>query len=103
MRAGPLAVTGLLCLVMLASVVSLLLSNLYCYYGPNGNLRCVRTTDFNGQVGFKAAGIYTHAGEVFMLRSDRELFRLIFYCKNGTLITTTDRNSGLNGGYVFCQ
>lgn len=96
---------AMLLLVGLLSATDILVnnSNIYCYFAENGRLHCVRTTDFGGQVGFKATGIYTHVGDLFMLHSDVGLYRLIFYCKNGTLVTTTDTEVGVVGGYEFCE
>ena len=83
---------------------------------PGGNCRNGNMTNYLGLVGFKVAGLFqrvTVTGsvkQVFVLQiSNSSLIRLLFYCRNGTLVTTQDtpRGPGIQqtvfGGYDFCN
>ena len=74
-----------------------------------GETHCrLYTAAFTGYVQFKISGVFnrvkTPSGTVFTLHTDNEtLYRLIFYCKSGALVTTRDKGNGTFGGYTFCE
>jgi hypothetical protein len=74
-----------------------------------GILHCrYYTASFNGYVQFETSGIFnrvkTDSEIVFTLHIDNgTLYRLIFYCKDGMLVTTRDIGNGTFGGYEFCE
>jgi hypothetical protein len=67
---------------------------------------------YNAYVGFKTSGIYSHLDVTdtdglhetvfFLTMQNGTMLRLIFYCMNGTLQTTTNE-PGVHGGYQFCE
>jgi len=68
-----------------------------------GKVRCaLYTVEYSARVYFKTAGIYHQEKQVFFLELENgSLIRLIFYCKQGTLVTVRDLAS--SGGYEFCE
>jgi hypothetical protein len=117
-------VAALLIIVSPLSVVSAYLTQISPYagvwcgeaYRPGGptEMRCLRyTREYQGIVNYSVSGIFRHvmsenqtgASEVvFTLQNNTVgLLRLIFYCKNGTIVTTWDTGGGVFGGYEFCE
>jgi hypothetical protein len=121
-------VAALLILVSPISVVSAYLietspyTNSWCGWstalgGVRTAVRCLLYTQgYEGTVNFVAAGIFqrittqnrTGGSEiVFTLRTNEDrLLRLLFYCRDGILVTTADRQRGgveVVSGYSFCE
>jgi len=80
----------------------------YCYHDTLGHPHCpLYTAEYQAQIGITMSGIFhvreTPKENVFILATDNgTLLRLLFYCVNGVLITTTDQGPGPHGGYSFC-
>jgi hypothetical protein len=76
--------------------------------------QCLRyTREYQGIVNYSVSGVFqqvrtenrTGASEiVFTLQNNTVgMLRLIFYCKGGAVVTTSDTGSGISGGYEFCE
>jgi hypothetical protein len=108
---------GLTALLILVSAIALMFPVIF----PNA-LRCKMLPDpllclfYKGHgswhVMIPLSGEYQHAmvvtegvrEPVFFLRlGNGTQFRLLFYCKNQTLVTTRDTEGGAHGGFDFCS
>jgi hypothetical protein len=85
-----------------------------CSRNIEGLIRCfLYTAEYNATVGVDASGIFhivivelrnRVAETVFTLRTDNgDLLRLVFYCRNGMLVSTAERTPGTYSGYEFCN